>query len=192
MNAPASCIRVPSKPTLRWPSRACASFLPKRDLVQCEKIVVQSFAQRDLLVSKETYYSVKRDLLHCQKRPITVSQETYYRVKRDILQSQKRPSTVSKETLYSVKRDLLQCQKRPVVIHPSAQRDQVGGDRKLGIKRSMRDRAGVGRDERWRTSLCWLCRREGADKRAKKKKRQRNCSPWALTKPIYSSSLCIH
>ena len=24
---------------------------------------------RDLLVSKETYYSVKRDLLQCQKRP---------------------------------------------------------------------------------------------------------------------------
>ena len=31
-------------------------------------------------VSKETYYSVKRDLLQCQKRP-TVSKETYYSVK---------------------------------------------------------------------------------------------------------------
>jgi len=31
-------------------------------------------------VSKETYYSVKRDLLQCQKRPITVSKETYYSV----------------------------------------------------------------------------------------------------------------
>ena len=29
-------------------------------------------------VSKETYYSVKRDLLQCQKRPTTVSKETYY------------------------------------------------------------------------------------------------------------------
>ncbi len=72
---------------------------------------------------KETYYSVKRDLLQCQKRPITkrpitVSKETYYKetyysVKRDLLQCQKRPITkrpitVSKETYYSVKRDLLQ------------------------------------------------------------------------------------
>jgi len=58
---------------------------------------------------KETYYSVKRDLLQCQKRPSTVSKETYYSVKRDLLQCQKRPTTVSKETYYSVKRDLLQC-----------------------------------------------------------------------------------
>jgi len=29
------------------------------------------------IVSKETYYSVKRDLLQCQKRPTTVSKETY-------------------------------------------------------------------------------------------------------------------
>jgi len=28
--------------------------------------------------SKETYYSVKRDLLQCQKRRTTVSKETYY------------------------------------------------------------------------------------------------------------------
>ena len=38
-----------------------------------------------ILVSKETYYSVKRDLLQCQKRPTTVSKETYYSVKRDLL-----------------------------------------------------------------------------------------------------------
>ena len=31
-----------------------------------------------------TSYSVKRDLLQCQKRPITVSKETYYSVKRDL------------------------------------------------------------------------------------------------------------
>jgi hypothetical protein len=30
---------------------------------------------------------VKRDLLQCQKRPTTVSKETYYSVKRDLLQS---------------------------------------------------------------------------------------------------------
>jgi hypothetical protein len=29
------------------------------------------------LQSSETYYSVKRDLLQCQKRPTTVSKETY-------------------------------------------------------------------------------------------------------------------
>jgi len=34
-------------------------------------------------VSKETYYSVKRDLLQCQKRPTTVSKETYYSVKKE-------------------------------------------------------------------------------------------------------------
>jgi len=33
-------------------------------------------------VSKETYYSVKRDLLQCQKRPTTVSKETYYSVRQ--------------------------------------------------------------------------------------------------------------
>jgi hypothetical protein len=30
------------------------------------------------IVSKDTYYSVKRDLLQCQKRPTIVSKETYY------------------------------------------------------------------------------------------------------------------
>ena len=35
--------------------------------------------------SKETYYTVKRDLLHCQKRPTKMSKETYYTVKRDLL-----------------------------------------------------------------------------------------------------------
>jgi hypothetical protein len=64
-------------------------------------------------VSKETYYSVKRDLLQCQKRPISFK-ETYYSVKRELLQCQKRPITASKETYYSVKRDLLQRQKKPI------------------------------------------------------------------------------
>jgi hypothetical protein len=80
----------------------------KRDLLQCQK--------RPTTVSKETYYSVKRDLLHCQKRPTTVSKETYYSVKRDLLHCQKRPTTLSKETYYTVKRDLLQCQKRPTTV----------------------------------------------------------------------------
>ena len=47
---------------------------------------------------KETYYSVERDLLQCQKRPATVSKETCYSVERDLLQCRKRPTTVSKET----------------------------------------------------------------------------------------------
>ena len=38
------------------------------------------------ICTKETYYSVKRDLLQCQKRPTTVLKETYYSVKRDLLQ----------------------------------------------------------------------------------------------------------
>jgi hypothetical protein len=33
--------------------------------------------------------AVERDLLQCQKRPTTVSKETYYSVKRDLLQCQK-------------------------------------------------------------------------------------------------------
>jgi hypothetical protein len=62
-------------------------------------------------VSKETYYSVKRDLLQCQKRPTTMSKETCYStVTRDGALA--RP----KETYYSVKRDLLQCQKRPATV----------------------------------------------------------------------------
>jgi hypothetical protein len=60
-----------------------------------------------------------------QKRPITVSKDTYYSVKRDPIQykyfllieaDSMRPITVSKETYYSVKRDLLQCQKRPNTV----------------------------------------------------------------------------
>jgi hypothetical protein len=55
-------------------------------------------------VSKETYCSVKRDLLQCQKRPTLSMALTHTR-----------PITVSKETSCSVKRDLLQCQKRPTL-----------------------------------------------------------------------------
>ena len=93
-----------------WLQRASsvALYSVKRDLLQCQK--------RPTTVSKETYYSVKRDPLQCQKRPTTVSKETYYSVKRDQLQCQKRPTTVSKEIYYSVKRDLLQCQKRPTTV----------------------------------------------------------------------------
>jgi hypothetical protein len=56
------------------------------------------FTMFQVLAPKETYYIVKRDLLHCQKRPNTVSKETYYSVKKDLLQCQKRPTTVSKRT----------------------------------------------------------------------------------------------
>jgi hypothetical protein len=68
------------------------------------------------------YYSVKRDLLQCQKRPTTVSKETYkcdvirglraetgetLVSERDLLQCKKIPTTVSKEPYYSVKREYL-------------------------------------------------------------------------------------
>ena len=67
---------------------------------QCQK--------RPSIASKETYYSVKRDLHRNQRKRLQamVSKETYYSVKRDLLQCHTRPTTVSKETYYSVKRDL--------------------------------------------------------------------------------------
>jgi hypothetical protein len=48
-------------------------------------IVVKRDLERDLSVKRDLpggievglYYSVKRDLLNCQKRPITVSKETH-------------------------------------------------------------------------------------------------------------------
>jgi hypothetical protein len=46
-------------------------------------------------VSVEPYYSVKRDLLQCQKRPTTVSKETYYSVKRHLLQYRDPASPIS-------------------------------------------------------------------------------------------------
>jgi hypothetical protein len=49
----------------------------------------------------------KRDLLQCQKRPITVSKETYYSVKRDLLlMKQEKPDAVG-EYQYQSERDLL-------------------------------------------------------------------------------------
>jgi len=85
------------------PSRSPPSFKCARD-AKCARALrrrrscwVRAIAES---VSKETSYSVKRDLLQCQKKPITVSKETYYSVKRDLLQCQKRPITVSKETYY--------------------------------------------------------------------------------------------
>ena len=63
--------------------------------------------------SKETYYSVKRDLLQCQKRPDASHGCSHI---------QKRLVTVSKETYYSVKRDLIHhgcshIQKRPITVY---------------------------------------------------------------------------
>jgi len=49
-----------------------------------DSLLLQYRGLFELPVSKETYYSVKRDLLQCQKRPTTVSKETYYSVKRDL------------------------------------------------------------------------------------------------------------
>jgi len=54
-------------------------------------------------VSKETYYSVKRDLLQGQKRPPS---EAVWPDRALCLQCKKRPTIGSKETYYRVKRDL--------------------------------------------------------------------------------------
>jgi len=74
-----------------------------------------AYAKRPTTVSKETYayyrYGHTYPNNHSHE---SESKETYYSVKRDLLQCQKRLTTVSKETYYSVKRDLLQCQKRPM------------------------------------------------------------------------------
>ena len=51
-------------------------------------LLCQDVLKRPTTVSKETYCSVKTDLLQCQKRPTAVSKETYYSVKRDLLQRQ--------------------------------------------------------------------------------------------------------
>jgi hypothetical protein len=44
------------------------------------RVMIAGYHTRPTTVSKETYYSVKRDLLQCQKRPTTVSKETYYMI----------------------------------------------------------------------------------------------------------------
>jgi hypothetical protein len=51
-------------------------------------------------VSKETYDSVKRELIvsHDTFPPGSVSKETYYSVQRDLRWCQNRPTIVSKET----------------------------------------------------------------------------------------------
>jgi len=69
------------------------------------------------------HYSVKRDLLQCQKRPTTVSKETYYRSVVidgvDSLHHCSKSSLQVQESLRyaktgkSVKRDLILSQKRP-------------------------------------------------------------------------------
>ena len=84
---------IPKRPILYqkrpilYPKRPITDRIGKRDLYYTKRTV-----------SKETSYSVKRDLVQCQKRPSTVSKETYYNIKRDLLQCQKKPRTVSKET----------------------------------------------------------------------------------------------
>jgi hypothetical protein len=63
----------------------------KRDLLPIKRDLLPDLNYQHVIVrylttaisprslSKETYSSVKRDLLQCQKRPTTVSKETYYR-----------------------------------------------------------------------------------------------------------------
>jgi len=54
--------------------------MSKRDLLYEYFLGIDIVCFTFATVSKETYYSVKRDLLQCQKRPTTVSKETYYSV----------------------------------------------------------------------------------------------------------------
>jgi len=53
-------------------------------------------------MSKETYYSGKRDLLECQMRPSTVSNETYYSVETELLHGQSLWSYVSESRHASI------------------------------------------------------------------------------------------
>jgi len=53
-------------------------------------------------MSKETYYSGKRDLLECQMRPSTVSNETYYSVETELLHGQSLWSYVSESSHASI------------------------------------------------------------------------------------------
>jgi hypothetical protein len=56
--------------------------------------------------------------LLCQKRPITVSKETYYSVKRQrkTEEDRGRQRKTEEDRNCYVKRDLLQCQKRPITV----------------------------------------------------------------------------
>jgi len=76
-------------------------------------------------VSKETEYSVKRDLVQCQKRPSTVSKGTYYSVKRDLLQCKKRPTTYI-QTNYSRTIYKNQCAAEPDIVRSSRERGREG------------------------------------------------------------------
>ena len=63
------------------------------------------------VASAHASINVKRDLLKCQKSPISVSKETYYSVKRDLIR------VASAHASINVNRDLLKCQKRPHTPH---------------------------------------------------------------------------
>jgi hypothetical protein len=49
----------------------------KAEIRKIVTVGARKLPARATTMSKETYYSVKRDLLQCQKRPTTVSKETY-------------------------------------------------------------------------------------------------------------------
>jgi len=68
------------------PATTLISFLPTFLQATATRLSVSVSVSVCATVSKETYYSVKRDLLQCQKRPTGV--------KRDLLQCQKRPPCV--------------------------------------------------------------------------------------------------
>ena len=75
-------------------------------------------------MSKETYYSIKRDLLSCllynYRRYSSDTKETYYSIKRDLLQYQKKKETYSTVIVVTVPTHvsvtgMLQRQKRPTI-----------------------------------------------------------------------------
>ena len=66
----------------------CQIFVDCPLVQQYDEPTLKECQKTPITVSKDTYYSVKRDQLLCQKRPITVSKETYYGVKRVLLQKE--------------------------------------------------------------------------------------------------------
>ncbi len=83
---------------------------PSDVICECGAIVKVTYMAKHLLTAKH-----QRELLQCQKRP-TVSKETYYSVKRDLLQCQ---SIVYAKHLLTAKhqRDVVGCENVEVVAH---------------------------------------------------------------------------
>ena len=72
------------------------------------------YIAKETYVYRERYYSTL--YRRYQHRPTPQSKETYSSLKRDLLLSQKRPTPLSKETYCSAKIDLLFCEKRSILL----------------------------------------------------------------------------